>query len=118
MKKYNLSFIIIILVAVFFMGPALADDDMGLPDPVERTVVISAKEMTIKSAFVTIKDTKFIIEKNTVIVSPRGITISFEELMVPCQARITFYPDDTDPVIKEIRVQRRLSGASSDFPPM
>ncbi|MBW2621479.1 MAG: hypothetical protein JRD68_01115 [Deltaproteobacteria bacterium] len=118
MKKYNLFPIIIILAAAFFLGQALAEEDTGRPDAIERTVVISAKEMTRISGSVTIENTTFIVDKNTVIFSPRRMKISLIELMVPCRARITFYPDDAEPVIKEIRVQRHLSGASSAFPPM
>jgi hypothetical protein len=117
MKKYNLSLIIIILVAAFSIGQALAEEDTGRADAIERTVVISAKEMTRHSGSVTIENTRFVVDKNTVIVSSRGMKISLVELMVPCRARITFYPDDAEPVIKEIHVQRHLSGASSAFPP-
>lgn len=83
MKKYNLSLIIFILAAMFFIGQAWAAEDIGRSDTIERTVVISAKEMTRKSGTVTINNTQFFVDKNTVIIDTRGIKISLIELMVP-----------------------------------
>ncbi len=117
MKKYNLSGVIILLFAALFIGQAWAEEDAESPSVLERTAVISAKEMTRASGYVTIDGAQFRVNKETVIIGPRGTNISLISLMVPCRARIIFVPDDTAPLLKEIRVQRHLTGASADFLP-
>ena len=117
MKKYNLYGVIILFLVAIFIGQAWAEEDTAPSTVLERTAVISAKEMTRASGYVTIDETQFRVNKETVIIGPRGTNISLISLMVPCRARIIFVPDDTAPLLKEIRVQRHLTGASADFLP-
>ncbi len=117
MKKYNLYGVIILFLVALFIGQAWAEEETESPTVLERTAVISAKEMTRASGYVTIDGAQFIVNKETVIIGLRGTSISLTSLMVPCRARIIFVPDDTTPLLKEIRVQRHLTGASADFLP-
>ncbi len=117
MKKYNLYGVIILFFVALFIGQARAEEEAESPAVLERTAVISAKEMTRASGYVTIDGAHFRVNKETVIIGLRGTNISLNSLMVPCRARIIFVPDHTAPLLKEIRVLRHLTGASADFLP-
>lgn len=114
----KVAFLVGVPLAVLFLGPGIGsalDPREEVTNPSEKSVIVTIERKTKRKVFANQKP--FSITGSTKFFAKSGREITFQELLVPCEAEIYYGPGVRGvPDALRIMTRKVLWGARSAFP--
>lgn len=114
----KVAFLVGVPLAVLFLGPGIGsalDPREEVTNPSEKSVIVTIERKTKRKVFANQKP--FSITGSTKFFAKSGREITFQELLVPCEAEIYYGPGVRGvPEALKIMIRKILPGARTAFP--